>query len=235
MRLQQYIAAAGCCSRREAERWIAQGRVTLNGRKAQLGMRVEAPTDQVCVDGQPVRLLEEYTYIMLHKPRGYVTTLRDEKGRPTVADLVKDAGCRLFPVGRLDWDSEGLLILTNDGPTANRLAHPSHGVEKTYHVWVTGGDLETAADRLRRPVTWKGVLYSPARVEILSRGKGGGKLAVSIGQGKNRQVRNMCAAAGLQVQRLLRVRQGQLRLGRLPAGKWRYLTPEEVNYLHKIG
>lgn len=234
MRLQQYIAAAGLCSRREAERWIAQGRVTLNGRKAELGMSVGSPADEVCPGWAAVRLLEEYTYIMLHKPRGYVTTLRDEKGRPTVADLVKDAGCRLFPVGRLDWDSEGLLILTNDGPTANRLAHPSHGVEKTYHVWVTGRDLEAGAERLRHPLHWEGVSYHPAGVEVLSRTEGGGKLAVTISQGKNRQVRNMCSAVGLSVRRLVRVRQGKLRLGHLPPGEWRYLTSEEIDYLHKI-
>lgn len=172
MRLQQYIAAAGLCSRREAERWIAQGRVTLNGRKAELGMSVGSPADEVCLDGRPVRLLEEYTYIMLHKPRGYVTTLRDEKGRPTVADLVKDAGCRLFPVGRLDWDSEGLLILTNDGPTANRLAHPSHGVEK--HITCGSQAGTWRRGRSAAPSSaLEGVSYHPAGVEVLSRTEGG--------------------------------------------------------------
>lgn len=235
MRLQKYIAAAGVCSRREAEKRIEDGRVTLNGRIATLGMSTEDPSDVICVDGRIVRLPQECTYVMLHKPRGYVTTLKDDKGRPTVAELVRDAGVRLFPVGRLDFDSEGLLILTNDGEAANRLAHPSHGVKKTYHVWVRGADLPEAAEKLRHPVTYEGIRYKGAQVELMNDdGEGEGILAVTIGDGKNREVRNMCAAVGLRVKRLRRVSQGQLRLGDLDSGEWRYLTKKETDYLQNL-
>ena len=218
MRLQKYIAGCGYCSRRRAEELLIAGRVTVNGRTASLGDSMEEG-DIVCVDGKPLSPPKEHTYIMLHKPRGYVTTLSDEKGRPTVAALTSDAGVRLFPVGRLDLMSEGLLILTDDGEIANRLAHPSHGVEKTYRVWVKGEDPLAASDTLRRPVRYQGVSYRPD---------------VTVSEGKNREVRNMCAAAGLKVKRLVRTRQGRLKLGSLGAGEWRYLTGAEIAYLHEI-
>lgn len=235
MRLQKYISAAGVCSRREAEQRILDGRVTLNGQVATLGMSTTNPSDIVCVDGRKVRPVQECTYVMLNKPRGYVTTLKDEKGRPTVAQLVESTGIRLYPVGRLDFDSEGLLLMTNDGETANRLAHPSHGVKKTYHVWVSGVDLLSSAEKLRHPMEYKGVHYKPAKVDILrDEGDGSGKLAVTIGDGKNREVRNMCAAAEMKVLRLQRIRQGELSLGDLPVGEWRYLTKKETDYLKNL-
>ena len=235
MRLQKYISAAGICSRREAEQRILDGRVTVNGQIAALGQSVDETVDQVCVDGRPVRPPRECTYVMLHKPRGYVTTMKDERGRPTVAQLVSDAEVRLYPVGRLDYDSEGLLIMTNDGEVANRLAHPSHGVKKTYHVWVKGTDLPAAAEKLRHPMSYQGINYKGAKVELLTdEGDGRGKLAVTIGDGKNREVRNMCAAAELKVLRLQRISQGELRLGNLPAGEWRYLTSKETQYLQNL-
>ena len=235
MRLQKYISAAGVCSRREAEQRILEGHVTVNGTVATLGMSVDECVDEIRVDGRLVRPPEECTYIMLHKPRGYVTTMKDDRGRPTVAQLVENAEIRLYPVGRLDYDSEGLLIMTNDGETANRLAHPSHGVKKTYYVWVKGDDLTLAAEKLRHPLSFQGVNYKGAKTEILSDdGEGRGKLSVTIGDGKNREVRNMCAAVGLKVLRLLRVSQGELRLGNLPVGEWRYLTKKETDYLRNL-
>ena len=215
MRLQKYIAGCGYCSRRRAEELLIAGRVTVNGRTASLGDRMEEG-DIVCVDGKPLSPPKEHTYIMLHKPRGYVTTLSDEKGRPTVAALTSDAGVRLFPVGRLDLMSEGLLILTDDGEIANRLAHPSHGVEKTYRVWVKGEDPLAASDALRRPVRYQGVSYRAAEVRPVRVRDTEAILDVTVSEGKNREVRNMCAAAGLKVKRLVRMRQGRLKLGSLP-------------------
>ena len=233
MRLQKYIAGCGYCSRRRAEELLIAGRVTVNGRTASLGDSMEEG-DIVCVDGKPLSPPKEHTYIMLHKPRGYVTTLSDEKGRPTVAALTSDAGVRLFPVGRLDLMSEGLLILTDDGEIANRLAHPSHGVEKTYRVWVKGEDPLAASDTLRRPVRYQGVSYRPAEVRPVRVRDTEAILDVTVSEGKNREVRNMCAAAGLKVKRLVRTRQGCLKLGSLGAGEWRYLTGAEIAYLHEI-
>lgn len=235
MRLQKYISASGVCSRREAEERILAGRVTVNSQRASLGMSVDEASDVVCVDGRIVRPPQECTYVMLNKPRGYVTTMKDERGRATVAELVADAGVRLYPVGRLDFDSEGLLIMTNDGETANRLAHPSHGIKKTYHVWVKGEEVLESAEKLRHPISYQGVNYKGAKVEILNdEGNGLGKLAITIGDGKNREVRNMCAATGLKVLRLQRISQGELRLGNLATGEWRYLTPKETEYLKKL-
>ena len=233
MRLQKYIAACGYCSRRKAEELVLSGRVTVNGVTASLGDGMEEG-DVVCVDGKPLSRPPERTYVMLHKPKGYVTTLSDEKGRPTVAELVSDAGVRLFPVGRLDLQSEGLLILTDDGEIANRLAHPSHGVEKTYRVWVKGENAAASAEHLRHPIKYRGVSYRAAKVDLIRSDEQSAVLDVTVQEGKNREVRNMCAAAGLTVKRLLRLRQGELKLGDLPAGEWRYLTDAEVRYLHEI-
>ena len=206
MRLQKYLSAAGLCSRREAEKWIEAGRVSVNGAAASLGDSAEPGRDRVCVDGREVSLPEEHTYIMLHKPRGYVTTLSDERGRRTVAELVADAGVRLYPVGRLDFESEGLLIMTDDGEIANRLMHPRHGVEKTYHVRVKGSGLDAAAELMRHPMSDGVDSFKGARVEILRCAVDGGELAMTISEGKNREIRRMCALAGLSVSRLCRIR-----------------------------
>ncbi|MBE6970051.1 MAG: rRNA pseudouridine synthase [Ruminococcaceae bacterium] len=234
MRLQKYLSAAGLCSRREAEKWIEAGRVRVNGVVASLGDSAEPGTDSVCVDGRPVGLPTEHTYIMLHKPRGYVTTLSDERGRRTVAELVTDARVRLYPVGRLDFESEGLLIMTDDGEVANRLMHPRHGVDKTYHVRVKGSKLDEAAEMMRHPMRDDKDSFLGAKVEILRRAVDGGELAMTIAEGKNRQIRRMCALAGLHVSKLCRVRQGDLYLGDLPCGKWRHLRVDEVEFLHHI-
>jgi len=229
-RLQKLLSAAGCCSRRAAEEYIRAGRVAVNGKTAVLGDRADPERDDVRLDGKPLRPRGELVYLLLNKPRGYVSTLSDEKGRKTVADLVRRCGVRVYPVGRLDLDSEGLLLLTNDGELAQRLTHPSFETEKVYHAWVRG-DVEGAAERLAQMRKLEGEPISPARVETLRRGEGTAVLAVAIHQGKNRQVRRMCAACGLEVERLRRVREHTLELGDLPPGKWRRLTEEEVEAL----
>ena len=233
-RLQKLLSAAGVCSRRAAEEYIQAGRVTVNGRPARLGVKADPERDDVRLDGKPLRPKEQLVYLLLNKPRGYVTTLSDEKGRRTVADLVKDCGVRVYPAGRLDLDSEGLLVMTNDGALVQRLTHPGGEVEKTYHVWVRGtegGPVQGAAERLARMTELEGEPIRPAGVEVLRRGEGTAVLSVTIRQGKNRQVRRMCAACGLEVRRLRRVREHTLALGDLPPGKWRYLTAAELEAL----
>ncbi len=225
-RLQKILSAAGVCSRRQAEEYLRQGRVTVNGKVAGLGDKADPDVDAVALDGAVVTKPQALTYLMLHKPRGYITTLSDEKGRPTVADLVRDCPVRVWPVGRLDWDSEGLLLLTNDGDLTNRLIHPSHEVEKEYIVTVTG-DIDAAVPILEGPLELDGVPLAPAAVRVL----GADRLSIVIHEGKNRQVRRMCALAGLEVTRLKRVREGPLELGTLPRGAWRELTPGEVRAL----
>ncbi len=230
-RLQKLLSAAGVCSRRAAEEYIAAGRVTVNGRPAQIGDKADPDRDEVTVDGQPlVQKLEQLVWLMLHKPRGYVTTLSDERGRKTAAELVADCGCRVWPVGRLDLNSEGLLLFTNDGEGTNRILHPSHKVEKEYQVTVTG-ELERALPILTGPLELDGDVLAPAQVKVLHQGESGSVLSVVIHQGKNRQVRRMCAQAGLEVKRLVRVREGTLRLDGLASGKWRFLTRSEIEGL----
>ena len=222
-RLQKLLSAAGVCSRRRAEEYIQAGRVSVNGETAALGDRADLERDWVELDGRPLPSRKGHTYIMLNKPRGYVTTLSDERGRRTVADLTSDCPARVWPVGRLDLDSEGLLLLTDDGGLTHRLTHPSHQVEKEYRVWVSG-DVDWALPVLSGPVYDGGEVLTADRVERM----GENVLAVVIHQGKNRQVRRMCAAAGLKVERLRRVREGDLSLGDLKPGKWRPLTAEEI-------
>lgn len=229
-RLQKLLSAAGVCSRRTAEEYIAAGRVEVNGAEARIGDRADPDRDRITVDGIPLFREEKRVWLMLNKPRGYVTTLSDEKGRKTAAELVADCGSRVWPVGRLDLNSEGLLLFTNDGEGTNRVIHPSHRMEKEYHVTVTG-DLDAALPILTGPMELDGQPLAPAEVKVLARDRLGGRLAVVIRQGKNRQVRRMCAQAGLEVKRLLRVREGTLTLGKLPSGKWRFLTPEELRAL----
>ena len=229
-RLQKCIAQSGLCSRRAAEAMIEAGRVTVNGEVAALGASADPETDEIRIDGAPLPKAEAHIYLMLHKPRGYVTTLSDEQGRRTVAELVVDAPTRVYPVGRLDLDSEGLLLLTNDGEAAHALMHPSHTVDKVYHVTVSGAPLEEAAETIRQITDLDGERVRPAEVRVL----GGDKLAVTIHEGKNRQVRRLCAKAGLTVHRLVRVSEGKLKLGELKRGTWRYLTAEEIAYIKQI-
>ena len=226
-RLQKLIASAGLCARRTAEEWIAAGRVRVNGEVAVIGDRADPETDTVTVDGRPLPQTAAPVYLMLNKPRGYVTTLSDECGRQTAAELVAGCGARVYPVGRLDRDSEGLLLFTNDGDFAQRLLHPRHQVDKVYLVTVRG-DIRGAAERLMAITELDGEPIAPAQAEEVSRSGGQALLRVTIHQGKNRQVRRMCARIGLHVARLQRVQEDTLLLGGLPPGKWRYLTDKEL-------
>ena len=231
MRIQKIIASRGVTSRRKAEEMITAGRVTCNGRVCLLGESADPDIDIILLDGKPLPSGCEYTYIMLHKPRGFVTTLSDEKGRKNVAELVKDCGQRVYPVGRLDMDSEGLLLLTNDGDFANRLMHPKHNIDKTYRVTVEGFS-EAGLQRLRQPITLDGYTIAKPAVKLIKADeKGRAQLEVVIHEGRNRQVRRMCAAANMEVIRLVRISEGELSLGNLPLGKWRKLTDEEVQLL----
>ena len=229
-RLQKILSARGLCSRRKAEEWIQAGRVTCNGAVAQLGDAADPEMDEIRIDGKLLPAREEYVYIMLNKPRGYVTTLSDEKGRPNAAQLI-DCGVRVYPVGRLDMDSEGLLLFTNDGEFANRLMHPKHEVNKTYRVLVEDFSEENL-EKLQQPIELDGYTIRKPNVKLLrKRERGQAQLLVTIHEGRNRQVRRMCAAAGMNVLRLQRIGEGKLRLGDLPLGKWRYLTREELEVL----
>lgn len=229
-RLQKLLAAAGLCSRRMAEEWISAGRVCVNGAPATLGDRADPETDTITVDGQPLPADTRRVYLMLNKPRGYVTTLSDEYGRHTAAELVSGCGARVYPVGRLDMDSEGLLLMTNDGAWMQRLLHPSRQIEKEYRVTVTG-PVEGAAGRLAAIRDLEGERIRPARVRELWRDGNKAALSVTIHEGKNRQIRRMCCQAGLAVRRLQRVREHTLTLGDLPVGRWRYLTQQELQML----
>lgn len=230
-RLQKILAARGLCSRRKAEELITAGRVMVNGRVAALGETADPEVDTIFLDGKPIPSENGYVYIMLHKPRGYVTTLSDEKGRPNVAQLV-DCGTRVYPVGRLDMDSEGLLLLTNDGEFANHLTHPKGEVDKIYEVWVKKYT-QGAEARLAHPITLDGYTIKTPRIKLLDAHGDQAHLLITIHEGRNRQVRRMCDAAGMYVTRLRRIAEGELKLGDLKKGCWRYLTAEEVAALKK--
>ena len=234
-RLQKLLSACGVGSRRAMEEWILAGRITVNGEVARLGDKADLDRDVVAVDGVILRPEGERVYLMLHKPRGYVTTLSDEQGRKTVAELIADCGQRVWPVGRLDMDSEGLLLMTDDGELTQRLIHPSHEVEKEYLVWVMG-DIKKGLPILSGPMELDGDKLAPAQVRRGRTSGGVTQLSVTIHQGKNRQVRRMCAKAGLTVLRLKRIREGKLLLDRtLAPGKWRMLTREEIALLKGEG
>ena len=225
-RLQKILSDRGIASRRRAEELIRGGLVAVNGQIASLGDSADPDTDEITLAGKPIPAARGYIYLMLNKPRGYVTTLSDEKGRPTAASLVADCGQRVYPIGRLDMDSEGLLLFTNDGSFANRAMHPSHEIQKTYQVWVSGFSQE-GFQRLQEPVVLDGYRIKPPKLKLLSYQNDRAVLEITIHEGRNRQIRRMCQMAGMQVTRLKRIREGYLDLGSLPLGKWRYLTEEE--------
>ena len=229
-RIQKILSARGVASRRKAEEMILAGRVACNGIPCVLGDTADGDVDTITVDGAPIAQPQEHVYIMLHKPRGFVTTLSDEKGRKNAAQLVADCGKRVYPVGRLDMDSEGLLLFTNDGDFANALMHPKHEVNKTYRVTVLEYSPE-ALEKLKQPITLDGYTIRKPDVVLESRQGSKAQILVTIHEGRNRQVRRMCAAAGMTVTRLVRIREGDLSLGDLPKGKWRYLTDDEVRKL----
>lgn len=229
-RLQKILSARGVTSRRGAETLIAQGLVTVNGQPAGLGDSADPDQDEILVRGQPLPRQQEFVYILLNKPRGYVTTLSDEKGRKNAAQLVADCGVRVYPVGRLDMDSEGLLLFTNDGAFANALMHPRREIAKTYQVWVTGYH-PGAEIQLARPITLDGYTIRKPQVKLVKAQGQSAQFRVTIHEGRNRQIRRMCQAAGMEVTRLRRIREGSLELGQLPVGKWRYLTAQETEAL----
>ena len=222
-RLQKIISARGVASRRAAEKMIEEGRVRVNGTVAQLGQSADPDVDEILLDGSPLPSAEGSVYIMLHKPRGFVTTLSDEMGRRTAAELVENCGTRGDPVGRLDMDSEGLLLFTNDGEFANQMMHPKHEVEKSYLTWV-GNYTPAALERLKQPMELDGYTIRTPDVRLVRPGL----LEITIHEGRNRQVRRMCEIAGMTVTRLKRIREGSLRLDDLPLGQWRHLAPAEV-------
>lgn len=230
-RLQKILSARGVASRRQAEEMILAGRVTCDGRVCRLGDQADADRSLICVDGVPIPAGEKPVYIMLHKPRGYVTTLSDEKGRPNAAQLVS-CGRRVYPVGRLDMDSEGLLLFTDDGSFANEMMHPKHKIDKVYQVWVTGWQPDRL-ERLKQPMELDGYRICPPAVKCLRAQGEDAMLEITIHEGRNRQVRRMCDMAGMHVTRLRRIRQGSLALGDLLKGTWRELTDAEVKALRE--
>ncbi len=235
-RLQKYLAEAGIASRRKSEELITAGLVKVNGKiVTELGTKVDPKKDEVVYRGQVVNKKEvEMVYIMLHKPEGYVTTAKEQFGRPSVMDLVRDVKERIFPVGRLDYETSGLLLLTNDGDLTYKLTHPKHDVDKTYHAKVYGTPDEMDLQMFRRGVFIDGVRTKPAKIQILEKGERQSLAEIKIHEGKNRQVRKMCEAISHPVAQLKRVATGDLELGDLQKGKYRHLTAAEVKYLKKL-
>ena len=229
MRLQKFFSDCGVLSRRAAEAEIAAGKVKVNGAVAQIGDSIDPEVDIVEYKGKRIlpRASEKRHYIMLNKPRGYVTTMQDEKGRPTVANLTAGIGTRVYPVGRLDMDSEGLLLLTDDGEFANQLTHPRHEIPKIYHVTLSKVLTKDEIAALRAPMELDGYRLQPVTVKKLAPDT----IQMNLYEGRNRQIRRMCEAAGLKVIRLQRIAIGDLGLGDLPLGRWRELTPDEIHYL----
>ena len=229
-RLHKVLAQAGVASRRQAEQLIAQGRVKVNGRTVtQMGTLASLQDDAIEVDGRRVEKLEALAYYLLNKPAGVVSTARDPQGRPTVVALLGDVHARLYPVGRLDADSEGLLLLTNDGELAHRLTHPRYGVEKEYAVELAAPASEQQLDRIRRGIESQGERLKPRRVEVRDADRR--HVSIVLAEGKKREVRRMFEAAGQRVMRLRRLRFGPLRLGDLPPGQHRPLRKEEIEQL----
>ena len=229
IRLQKYFTDCGILSRRAAEGEILAGKIRVNGEIAHLGDKIDPDTDTVEYNGPPIRPRAQAPrlYLMLNKPRGYVTTAKDEKGRRTVTELTSDAGSRVYPVGRLDMDSEGLLLMTDDGEFANHLTHPRHEIPKIYHVTVSPVPTPQQLTALSLPMELDGYSLQPVGVRVLQEGV----LEMTLYEGRNRQIRRMCHAVGLDVRRLRRIAIGSLQLGSLPSGKWRHLTLEEIQYL----
>jgi len=230
IRIQKYLADCGVMSRRKAEEEIARGMVTVNGRPAQIGQKITAGKDYVTYQGKTVVPSERKVYLKLNKPRGYVSTMSDEKGRKCVADLVKNVSERVYPIGRLDLDSEGLLLMTNDGALANAMMHPKSEIEKVYVVKVRTAPTDEQFRKLNQSMEIDGYTIRPCRV-ICPDPMIPTKLRFILKEGRNRQIRRMCEAAQMQVTRLRRISEGGLKLGDLPLGKWRYLTNDEIECL----
>ena len=226
-RLQKIISAHGAASRRAAEKMIAEGRIAVNGITASLGDSADPETDEITIDGAPLKKQDEAIYIALNKPKGYITTVKDDRGRPTVMELVSDCGCRVYPIGRLDADSQGLILLTNDGELANKLCHPSGDKEKRYIVTVRG-DGERALETLNGPMEIDGYTIRPAKVRITGKSRKYYTMEFILKEGRNRQIRKMCSKCRLHVVSLVRTEYAGISLGDLPEGKWRKLNPDEI-------
>ncbi len=237
VRIQKYIADCGVCSRRAAEAMIEEGRVTLNGRPARLGDKTDGARDLIRVDGRVIKpAVREKITLMLYKPRGYVTTMSDEQGRKCVADLIARERVRLYPVGRLDKDSEGLLLMTNDGDLANKLTHPRNHIPKTYRVIVKGGVNREQIKAFENGIYIAEDDYTtrPAEIEILDSKTDRTVFYLTLYEGKNREIRKMCEALGLEVLRLKRDKLADLSIGTLRAGQYRALTQKEIDYLYRL-
>lgn len=233
VRLQKMLADCGVASRRKSEQLIADGQVKVNGRTAQIGDKVDPYRDKVFVAGKRITAAakKKYRYIMLHKPRGYITTMDDEMGRKCVAELVADIDDRIYPVGRLDRESEGMLLMTNDGAFANTVTHPKKHIYKVYRVTVRPGITEEQIIKFETGMEIDGYKTAPTEVRVVKKEEGRAVLEIVLREGRNRQIRKMCEQLGIEVARLKRVAIGQVKLGMLQPGKWRDLTPEEVKKL----
>ena len=236
IRIQKFLSDAGVVSRRAAEREILHGGVRVNGLPAEIGQKIDPERDTVEYCGRIVKAdFKRYVYIMLNKPRGYVTTLSDERGRPTVAELCESIGERIYPVGRLDMDSDGLLLMTNDGELANKLTHPRHSIPKIYHVEVRGKIDSDTIKKLSGPMTIDGYKIRPVKVSIAEMKDDPRHqttvLRMELYEGRNRQIRKMCEQVGVDLLRLTRIAIGSITLGNLKSGSFRYLTKTQVEYL----
>ncbi len=234
IRLQKFIADAGIMSRRAAETEIQNGNISVNGHIASIGDKVDPRADVVAYRGKRIRYeVKKYTYILMNKPRGYLSSTSDDRGRKCITDLIPEIDARVYPVGRLDLISEGIIILTDDGELKNKLTHPSTSIPKVYRVKVGGAVSDEQYEILTSPLVIDGYQIKPVAVTISSKDESGTVLKMTLLEGRNRQIRKMCEQAGLTVKRLSRVSIGNIKLDGMPVGKWRYLTDEEVDYLYK--
>ncbi len=231
VRLQKYLSECGVASRRKSEELIEQGAVRVNGQVAFIGDKINPKSDTVTVKGKKIIKLKSHTYIMLHKPRGFITTMSDERDRKCVAELIKDVPGRVYPVGRLDRDSEGMLLCTNDGEFANAMTHPRKHVPKTYRVTVRPTITQEQITELTTGIVIDDRMTAPAEIRVITREEGRVVLEIILYEGRNRQIRKMCEAVGLEVARLKRTAVGSVKLGMLKQGDWRDLTEDEVRKL----
>lgn len=234
MRIQKYISDCGVMSRRAAEKEIELGHFTVNGQKAKIGQKIDPAKDKVSYKGKPLSGSEKKQYVILYKPRGYVTTMNDEEGRKCLPELLKDIPERVYPCGRLDMDSEGLLILTNDGEVANKLMHPKHHVDKIYHVKIKGEISPEKLELLNSPMVIDDYKIKPVKVSIIERKEGHTILRFILSEGRNRQIRKMCEQAEILITRLKRVSVGDITIGMLTPGKWKYMNHNEISYLKNL-
>lgn len=236
IRLQKYVAECGLMSRRAAEKEIAAGNITVNGEAVEVGRVVDPSRDKIKFKGRPVlrKRNSHKLYLMLNKPRGYVTTMSDDKDRKCVASLVKDVGERVYPIGRLDYESEGMLLMTNDGELANKLMHPKHHVPKIYNVRVEGSVSDKQLALLRSEMVIDDYKIKPVECKVLRSKNGYTVLEMTLREGRNRQIRKMCEQAGLEISYLRRIAVGMIELGDLRAGQWRWLTKEQIKYLKEF-